>query len=184
MIKQPFWNNEKLLGISALLVSTMSFIVFVYQTDLLRKQQYMSVYPHLLLTNSGSFSLDYKYQLMNHGIGPAFIKDIKVANLNGDTYESITDYLRTKLSEKDTICMYNSDLFIGRIIPAGETIDLFGIYGEERTTAFGLPKNTIEGANKLRSILNSDSLIIEITYESIYKESWTINNWEVMPTKN
>jgi len=43
MIKQPFWNNEKLLGISALLVSTMSLIVFVYQTDLLRKQQYMSV---------------------------------------------------------------------------------------------------------------------------------------------
>jgi len=184
MIKQPFWNNEKLLGISALLVSTMSLIVFVYQTDLLRKQQYMSVYPHLLIINSGSGSLNYKFQLMNQGIGPAFIKDIYVADLAGNTYESLTGYLETQLSVEDSIWIYTSDLFVGRLIPANEIIELYGLQDEATTNKFGLPGNTIEGANKLRNILNNDSLIYKITYESIYGESWTIKSGETIPVKN
>ena len=64
-------NTDKILGLSAMLISICTLIVFLYQTNLIKKQQYMSVYPYLTLGNNGSFTADYEYSLTNNGIGPA-----------------------------------------------------------------------------------------------------------------
>lgn len=178
-----FWNSEKILSLSALLVSLLTLIVFIYQTDLIRKQQYRSVYPHLVLTNQASGSLNYKYLLLNQGIGPAMLKDIKITHLSGTKHESLAEYVASKINEEDSIFFYNSDIYKGRLIPAGEEIPLFGLVTEKELAKYGI-RNTIYGANKLRSIINNDSLEIKLTYESIYEESWTISNWDPRPVKN
>lgn len=181
---KKFWTAEKILGLSALFVSLCTLFVFIYQTNLIRKQQYMSVYPHLNLTNYHSESLNYKYVLINQGVGPAFIKSIHVKELNGKPYDSLLDYIEDKLEERDSIWFHYSDLYEGQLIPANKEIILFGLSDRGYTKAQNLPLNTIAGAKKLRQILNSDSLEIKITYESIYSESWSITSDSEMPVKN
>lgn len=183
-MKNHFWTSEKLLSLSALLVSLLTLVVFVYQTRLIQKQQYMSVYPHLVLSNFYSGSLNYKYALINQGIGPAIIQKIEVRDSSGKSYESITDYLITKISKSDSIWIYNSDIYEGRFIPAEQEIALFGMVDQEETEMMNLPPNTIDGANYLAELLNSDDLLIEITYKSIYDESWTISNQADVPIQH
>lgn len=183
-MQDKFWSSEKILSLSALVVSLSTLVVFVYQTNLIRKQQYMSVYPHLLLSNSRSGSVEYQYLLSNQGIGPAMIKSVDVSDLNGKSYESITDFIATQFEETDTIWVYNSDVNPGRLVPAEEKIVLYGLYSDEECNSLGLPNNTVRGANKFREALNHDSLIVKITYESIYGESWSIYNNSKPPVKN
>ena len=179
-----FWNSEKLLGLSALFISLMTLIVFVYQTNLIRKQQYMTVYPHLDIVNNNSGSLNYKYVLENRGVGPAFITSIEVSDLNGNKYDDLVAYVEANLPAKDSIAYHYSDIGIGRLISANEKIYLFGLSDPQYLKNIGYPPNTVEGANKLRAILNSDSLRYKIIYESVYGESWTLSSESSIPVKN
>ncbi len=181
-------NNDsirnQLLHYTPVLISIITLLVFIYQTNLIRQQQFMSVYPHMMLVNAGSGSTDYRFMLLNNGVGPALIREVAVTDSAGNSYESITAYLETQLTPEDSIWIYNSDLYPGRLIPANEQITLYGLHDSDWAQSVGLPSNTIEGANKFRDILNSEDLIIEITYESIYGESWTIDNYSPLPRKN
>ncbi len=183
-MKKEFWTAEKLLGLSAIIISLSTLFVMAYQTNLVRKQQYMSVYPHLDLTNFNSGSLNYKYVLTNEGVGPAFVKEIHVKEKNGQAHESLVAYVEGALSEEDSIAIHYSDLYAGRLIPAGEEIILFGLSDNSYLNSYNLPPNTVEGAETLRSLLNDESIMIEIVYESIYGERWSINNHSYSPTKH
>ncbi len=182
-MKKTFWNGEKLLGLSALLVSLFTLMVFVYQTNLIRKQQYMSVYPHLNLTNVYSGSLEYQYILSNDGIGPAMIKSISVGLKDGKKFENFNDYVLSRLSKDDSIHFYSSDISIGLLIPAQSKISLFGLFDKDKSTAKNRPPNTLASANKLRGILNDENLEIKIVYQSIYEETWEINASSNTPIK-
>lgn len=92
-------------------------------------------------------------------------------------YESLAEYITSEFNEEDSIFFYNSDIYEGRLIHGEEEIPLFGLISEKELKKYGI-KNTIHGANKLRSIINNDSLEVEITYESIYEERWSISNWD------
>ncbi|WP_128755325.1 hypothetical protein [Aquimarina sediminis] len=181
--KRKFWTNEKLLSISALFVSLVTLIVFIYQTNLIRQQQHMSVYPHLILTNYRSGSINYQYVLKNEGIGPAFVKSVIVKDVAGKSYHSISHYVDSKLQLKDSISYYYSDIYQGRVIPANEEIVLFELFDKKETTLQGIPKNTIMGAKKLRHVLNNDSLKITIEYESVYGARWSISKHSQTPVK-
>lgn len=179
-----FWTSDKLIGLVALFISLSTLMVFVYQTNLIRKQQYMSVYPHLNLSNHASSSLNYKYVLKNEGVGPAFIRSIHVREKDGTTYGGLLDLAYSKITEQDSISMHYSDLYEGMLVSADEEVILFGLSDKEYTQAQGLPGNSIEGANKLRRVFNSDSLEIEIEYESIYGERWSVFNHSLSPVKH
>ena len=183
-MKKKFWTSEKLLGLSALLVSLFTLVVFIYQTNLIRKQQYMAVYPYLELGNYSPESLEYKYTLTNKGVGPALIKSVEVRDRMGKSYNSIHEYLCNKLHTSDSVWTYRADIYEGRLISAEEEIILFGLFDEEQARSRGIPKNTTKGAIKLHHTLNSNDLVIKITYESIYGESWTISKNSKIPVKN
>ena len=55
-------SSEMLIGLTAMIISLSTLIVFVYQTNLIRKQQYMSVYPHLNMMHRNSGSADYMFE--------------------------------------------------------------------------------------------------------------------------
>lgn len=183
-MKQKFWNSEKLLSLSALLVSVCTLIVFVYQTNLIRKQQYMSVYPYLNLSNYASGGLNYKYVLSNDGIGPALIKSVKIVSPKGDVYNDIAVYVIKTIQQEDSIWFYHSNVKEGRLIPENQVIPIIQLIDNKTLDSLGQPRNTFEGSEKLYKVLHHDSLQIEITYESIYGESWTITNISKSPTKN
>ena len=183
-MNDKFWNSEKLLSLSAILVSLLTLFVFMYQTNLIHKQQYRSVYPHLHLTNTASGTLEYQYLLVNEGIGPALIQKLEITEENGESYTQLNDYVQSKIAKKDSIAIYTSDIFEGMLIPAGKSIPLFGLFDEAKAKLIGYPKQDIAHAHKLRQVLNDENLTIKITYESIYGESWTISNDSQVPSKN
>lgn len=172
-----------IIGVTAMIISLSTLIVFIYQTNLIRKQQYMSVYPHLDLTNSNTGSLNYTFLLSNMGVGPAFIRDIDVKHKNGKTYRSLVHYVNSTVKEEDSLYFHYSDIYEGRLVQADEQIILFGLSDKKHLNSIGKPANTVNGALKLNAILNTDSLNIKITYESIYGERWYITEKALQPIK-
>ncbi|MEL7162471.1 MAG: hypothetical protein AAFN92_17065, partial [Bacteroidota bacterium] len=57
----PIFKRENIVSISAICVSVLTLLVFIYQTNLIRQQQFLSVYPYLSLGSMGTGSLKYKY---------------------------------------------------------------------------------------------------------------------------
>lgn len=189
MMRKEFWNIEKIVGLTALIVSLLTLIVFVYQTNLLRKQQYMSAYPHLSLMNEKSGTLQYSFGLSNHGVGPAFIESVKVSASNDMVYDDIIHYVEKTMGKQDSINYVYSNLWVGRLIPANEKINLIQLLDENMIKDWGLvttvktTKSTLDRANKLYQILNDDEIDIEIIYSSVYGEKWRIGNHSNVPKK-
>ena len=180
---KKFWTGDKITSLSAISISLFTLVVFIYQTNIMREQQHLSVYPHLMMGNGGTGTLEYKYVLRNDGVGPAIITAIDIRGKENEPYESLSDYVRSKLSQEDSIWLYNTDIYVGKLIPAGGKVELFGLWDEAKTASLNLPPNTVEGANKLRGILNDDELKIKINYQSIYGDSWYIGNSALAPQK-
>ena len=183
MSKKPFWNSDKALSLSAILVSLCTLIVFTYQTTLIRKQQYMSVYPHLDLGHYYTLSVNYKYVLSNSGLGPARILKVEIEDHTGKQYSGIDDYLFSKIPENDTVYFYNSDIYPGRLIKADEELPLIGLLDQEMSEPLGLPDASIYMATRLVELLDEDSIFINIEYESIYEEKWRASNQFNVPTE-
>ncbi len=166
-------NTQKLISGIAFLVSIGTLMVFIYQTNLIRKQQYMSVYPYLEMGNYNTNSTNYRYVLENNGIGPAIIKHVEVQKGAGKIYTDFIDYLTATIQPEDSINFFYASIYPGRLIPANEEINVFGVR-----------KNcTAKGITNLQNILNHEELRIEIEYESIYQERWKVNNRNSIPQK-
>ena len=181
-MSKKLFANENLIGIAAMIISLTTLVVFVYQTNLMKKQQYMSVYPHLSFTHMRSYSPEYEFVLLNKGIGPAFIKTIEIQDSTGKNYPSINDYLKDKLEPTDTIIWTYSGISLGSLIQEKEEVDLIGFSEEEYGAAY--QKTMRKAAVRLRKLLASDHLEMTITYESIYGESWTTTTDSNIPVKN
>ena len=167
-----YWTGDKLLSIAAIILSLSTLIVFIYQTNLIRKQQYMSVFPYLELGDYGISTKNYKFVLENAGIGPALIKDFKVI-YQGKVYEEdIATFLPRIIDPKDTIGFYYANLEAGRLIPPNSPIELLGISDKK-----------LKSANRLYDLVHKDDLTIEIEYESIYGERWQLSNTSSVPLK-
>ena len=169
-----FWSSEKILSISAILVSIGTFAVFAYQTNLMRKQQHMSVYPHLQFHNYSNYSKEYKYVLTNKGVGPALVTLSKIS-INGETKDQdLADYLHeTIVWNRDSINFSTTNIRRGLLIAEKETIELVALWGDNSTAS----------SAKLFHFIHNDSLEYVIEYESIYGEKWRICKKYDMPKK-
>lgn len=174
MGKTKFWSSEKIMSMSAILVSLCTLIVFLYQTNLIRKQQYMSVFPYVTMANYGGHTQNYKFIIENNGIGPAIIKSVSVTTKAGQKYDDIVDYVWAELDgiSKDSVGFYYANIKPGRLIPEGGLVE-----------AIGLSDKKIESANILANILNSEDTDIDIIYESIYGEKWILTSALRYPVK-
>lgn len=166
------WTSEKILSISAIFISVCTLIVFLYQTNLIRKQQYMSVFPYIQIGNYGVGSPYYKYVIRNDGIGPALIKSINITDKHGKSYSDIVDYVNSTISEKDSIGFYYANITKGRLIPEKDFVEVIVVDDKK-----------IKSSEHLHNILNANGVNVEIEYESIYGESWLITNKMISPEK-
>ncbi|MBT8223808.1 MAG: hypothetical protein KJN96_11640, partial [Eudoraea sp.] len=46
------WNSDRILGLSAMSISFITLVIFIYQTNLMSKQNYLSILPYLQLSTS------------------------------------------------------------------------------------------------------------------------------------
>ncbi|MEL6533975.1 MAG: hypothetical protein AAFQ98_01120 [Bacteroidota bacterium] len=186
---KKFWSGERLLSVSAMLVSLLTLAVFAYQTNLIRKQQYKSVYPYLIMSNYYTGSLRYSFGITNNGIGPAMIDSIRVVTESGREYGDILDYLRVQQIPRDSIWFVHSTLYKGSLIAAGESRDLVQMVNPKMLEDMGLddmeglPENDLSDARVLHGILNNDSVTIEVHYRSIYDETWVTTFNQAPPVR-
>lgn len=170
-LKMKF-NNERLLSLTALLVSVGTLVVFLYQTNLIREQQYMSVYPHLSVGNHQGNSPNYRFVLENNGIGPAIISRFLLTDRQGREFVSLHEYVNSQLSQLDSVNYSYADINKGRLIPEKQHIELIGV-----------SDNRMHSATTLYQILNADDIKIEIEYASIYGEKWLLVSDDPIPKK-
>lgn len=141
----------------------------------MRKQQYLSVLPYLSIGNENNYSPDYKLVLTNNGIGPAFIEAISIT-YDGEKYDmDLPEFLIHIKMGFDTVDNISySNIYPGRMIPAGERIEIFSV------------DNSYKDALALFDILSAlqpKGFDFELIYASIYEEKWRLTATSTVPEK-
>ena len=171
--KSAFWENQKLLSITAVLISIGTLLVFLYQTNLVRKQQYMSVLPYLEFQNHSILSPNYKLVLKNKGIGPALITSRNIV-IKGKTYDlDIGMYLEKLVVPGDSTYFVISNIRNGNLISEKEGVDLVVLD----------PNTSRSGLEKLHGLIYNDSLEFVVEYESVYGERWQVSSKSPTPRR-
>jgi hypothetical protein len=130
MATKKTWNVDKILSMSAIVVSACALVVSILQTRIMQKQQEKSVWPHVRWyiyygwgsDSTGSFSV----KVANKGIGPAIIKDVTLT-LNGQKYRS--DELRkvVEIMSKQPITNSKEEQCDQIVLLPNDTINYFEV---------------------------------------------------------
>ncbi len=166
-------HPDRLVSVSAIIVSVGTLFMIVYQTNLTRKAQKASVMPYLQISMSltgGSQTI----RLTNSGLGPALIEDIKIIDAEANevvSNEGPSEFAKETVKKDSTgFAGFGQDIMLpGRLIPAESSKTLFthsrrGVNGNFIEDYFRFPYN-IEAP-----------YIIEIVYRSVYGDKWVIRS--------
>ena len=154
---------QTITAIMATIVSLCSLFLSVYQTKMMLRQQYASVWPNLLLFASNSLennSFSQSITLWNQGIGPAIIEDVQV-EFRGKTYSEAYDAVRVLYHE------------LGRDSLTKSSMNLNSL---SKGFSFGPMQNwewiriNDEGGRVLQE--HFDEFKIKVKYASVYGQKW------------
>ncbi len=166
------WNSERLLSLSAMSISFITLVIFIYQTNLMRRQNYISILPYLTLSTTNDLTgHTFVLKLENHGVGPAILESVKLT-YQGKSYDlaayenQLFPLLVSLKPELDSIQMVNySTLNKGMAIPANFGYTLLSV--SQSPEHFQLLTHHLNQ-------LEAEGLKYEITYKSIQEERWRI----------
>lgn len=163
-------NTDKIIGLSAMLISLLTLIIFIYQTNLMREQSRLSVTPRIAFGTSldtpDSTSI-FTYYITNKGLGPAIIESINIVHEGKKhklDFQRFVKEAYPKFNNYGNI-IQNMSLESGETLSEGEAIKIFSFrfHVENREPFF-----------KYLKVGNGGDLPfdIEIIYSSIYGEKW------------
>jgi hypothetical protein len=167
-------NSDKVLSITAFVISIATLIALIYQSNLVKeqnkliqKEQYASVMPYLTMGFMGSED-DSKFELIlkNDGVGPAFIKEISIQYKDSLYPISIIEFYTQilKIKNENNVKILRNDIAKNMVIPVNKQIPLLTFYTNQ------------EEAFKLLGAFGTMEANIEITYASIYDQKWKLKN--------
>jgi hypothetical protein len=181
-------NSDRLVSLIAMLIGVGSLFIIVYQTALLREQQKASVLPYLMLGLQANNERSYLI-MRNTGIGPALIEDVVIRyqgrELRQDPYDFFLE-VRPESTKNDGLSV--DKLVLGRLVPAGEWINVLGSEGNGQTMAGTLmsvfdlgevPQSWYDARGIAKS--GPDKAIIEVTYRSVYGDRWRVSSDSFVP---
>jgi hypothetical protein len=169
MGKNKFWTSDKIVAFTALFISLLTLIIFIWQTNLMQKQNHLSVLPYLLMDSSNNGSeFTFAIDLDNHGVGPAIIENSSI-HYKGKTYHmQFVDFLKEQIPDMDSVATINvTTVQNGLAIPAGGRINMLTVGGGETSYRTFL---------KIMTELQQDGFGYEIHYKSIYDDQWKITS--------
>lgn len=175
------WNSEKLLSLTAMGLSFITLIIFIYQTNLMRKQNYLSILPYVQFAYSDDPTAHhYSLSLKNHGVGPAILESVTL-EYQGERQQltaygnELFRYMRSLDPALDSVQgLVFSTLDPGIALPANTTYTIMEVTGSERD---------YEQLTSTISRFMEKGLRYEIVYRSIQDERWMIHNDSSMPEK-
>lgn len=148
----------------AILASLGTLFIVAYQTHLIREQQYASTLPYLTIWQQKN-SDTYRLLLINDGIGPAFLERISVEHEGIDHEMDPYDFFVFKIKKEDSTItnVRYSNLRVGRVVPAGETIEVLAVLGSKTN------------ADKIEQWFGEGNAALKITYRSVYDQQWKVS---------
>lgn len=193
--KKKFWNSEKIISLSAFVVSIATLLALMYQIriageenelvrqqqELMRKQQYASVLPYLFFrTNTNTGNRLFELTLSNNGVGPAFIEEIRIV-YEGQIYPgSPFQFYKTVIIPMypDMVYLGTENINRGNLVPAREEVAMliansYSASPEDRDELINLFAR--------RSMEEPSLAQVEIIYSSVYGERWIIEGIGAIP---
>jgi hypothetical protein len=173
------WNSERILSLSAMSISFITLIIFIYQTNLMSKQNYLSILPYLQIsTSNDAANKTFSISVLNHGVGPAIIEAVKFETAGKEyNLKDYHNYLWEFLVSQDSILdslkhVSTSTLDPGMAIPANSNYNIFEVSFREEDQQI-----------VVRLIDLLEALSYEIRYKSIQDEHWVLREDSKGPEK-
>lgn len=175
--KKFFLSSDQIFGLTAMLISLVTLIIFVRQTNIMDKQSRLSALPYLMVeksTNSEEFKI--QFSLVNHGVGPAIIED-RMIRYSGEEYDQdFHQFLTQSVAGLDTIKPFNwSTIYKGMAIPANGRVVMIAIGNNQ--AEYDLYRKTLQKFQK------NDDFYFEIIYSSVYGDRWKMSTDSEVPQK-
>ncbi|MEO0527570.1 MAG: hypothetical protein AAFZ89_10105 [Bacteroidota bacterium] len=175
------WNSERILSLSAMGISFITLIIFIYQTNLMSRQNYLSILPYVSIsTTENRAEHTFELNLENYGVGPAIIESVTMLYDNKrydleDYDNEIYKFLVSKAPELDSLkSVSSSTLNKGMALPVNITYNALAIIKS--------PSDYTLITTRLDSLVKK-GLDYELIYRSIQNERWSINNDAQGPRK-
>lgn len=175
-------NTDRILGVSAMVISILTLIIFIYQTNLMREQSKLSVKPRLdfgVNESTKDSIIEIQEVLTNKGLGPAIIDSIYIVRNEKIYHLNIPQFLDSLFPKLNDIGYLRQSVTLakGSTLLAGESISIY---------AYQFPiKNYSEIFDVLQMESEDDSPFeIKVSYTSIYEdELWMASNDNSQPVK-
>ncbi|WP_106792640.1 hypothetical protein [Aquimarina sp. Aq78] len=144
------------VGLIAITINIITVAVYIYQTNLMQKQQHASVWPYLEWRIIYNQDDGVVLKVRNNGVGPAIINKAAI-KLNNNPVP-VLDSLFSKLLGTTQFPHLTAEVQ-NRVLPAGESINMIKVVD---------PK----WAELLYAKVNESNFEMKICYESIYEDQW------------
>ncbi|MDW3192643.1 MAG: hypothetical protein R8G66_09760 [Cytophagales bacterium] len=168
------WSTDRIVSISAIVVSLSTLLVIIYQTHLMGKAQRAAVMPYLEVRLS--LRGDRQVIMVNNtGIGPAMIKEVRIITPDSTFVGEPFAFAKKLVDVSIDFDWYSTDLVLpGRLIIASQSISAFshsvvGNRGNFISDTFRFPYDPQGWA------------VIEVTYASIYGDQWVSRSDQLTP---
>lgn len=161
-------STDRIVSLSAIFISLLTLVIFIYQTNLMQKQNRLSILPYLSLGSyinhdAGTLELELK----NLGIGPAIIESRKVYYKDKWLDIDFIDLINEEYIKDDsTISVYYTSINHGTAIPANESLSLVKVF---------MPKEKFPEFLAWFEHIQEYETDYEIIYKSLYQDRWKIN---------
>lgn len=154
-------------------ISFITLLIFMYQTNLLKKQNYLSILPYLAVADShNSAKQTYELDIYNHGVGPAIIESVTVLHQK-KKYDlrahdnRVYSLLRSLAPRLDSVTNFStSTLERGLAIPANTKYNILAVTNSS--------EDYLLMTSELERLL-AEGLDFEIVYKSMQNEHWMIS---------
>ncbi len=168
-------NTDRILGISAMIISILTLAIFIYQTDIMRVQSKLSVKPRLdFTTNLGGNDSIISYQevIENKGLGPAIVDSIYFVYKDKRYVLDIENLLKKELPKvlEYGYLPQHATMARGTTLSPNEERPIF---------TYHIPASKLDSLYGYLGIPNADEnpFPIEVIYTSIYEdEFWKMDN--------
>ncbi len=173
-MKNKILNTEKIIGLSAMFISLLTLIIFLYQTRIISKQARLSVTPRISFT-AGVAHLDstvvFRIGVKNNGLGPAIIDSTAILSKNKYLPLNFNKFTKTYYPQSDSIISSSTSIYFTKgatLLPNNEVVLIEAEVPKEKTPSFYKMYGLKEGDTNF-------PFDIIIYYSSIYEEKWKVS---------
>ncbi|MEM8927703.1 MAG: hypothetical protein AAGC45_05835 [Bacteroidota bacterium] len=175
-------NTDRILGISAMVISILTLAIFIYQTDIMRVQSKLSVKPRLsFLTSTYTTDSIIKIEgfIYNKGLGPAIVDSIFV-EYKGKRFEmDMDEFIKNQMPDLENYgeLVRNSAMGPGNTFLPGEEASIYSYHFHPTNL------DSIFGYLGISSLENSP-FEFKVIFTSIYEdEKWLVSSESDAPIK-